>query len=87
MTGVAVKDDAERRTGQDGGAYVAGRWFSADELRAAGRRITDGLGRTHVGICPSCELPRLGATDGPGGSAFVDGSLCPHCGHVAGTDE
>ncbi len=66
-----------------GGAYVGGKWFSASELRAAGRRITDGLGRSHVGICPACGAPRLGATDGPGSLQFAEGSKCLHCGHVA----
>jgi hypothetical protein len=76
-------NETERRTGPQGGAYVGGKWFSADELRAAGRRVTDGLGRSKVGICPACEASRLGATDGPGGLQFVEGSECPHCGHVA----
>lgn len=75
-------NETERRTSRQGGAYVGGKWFSADELRAAGRRVTDGLGRSHVGICPACGAPRLGATDGPGSLQFAEGSECPHCGDV-----
>jgi len=72
------------RRNRQGGAFVGGVWFSADALRAgAGRRASDGRDRGDVGICPSCEHPRAGATDGPGGSMFLEGSECPTCGHVA----
>jgi hypothetical protein len=76
-------NETERRTGPQGGAYVGGKWFSAEELRAAGRRVTDGLGRNRVGICPACGASRLGTTDGPGGLQFVEGAECLHCGHLA----
>jgi len=73
----------ERRS-RDGGAFVGGRWFSAAELRAgAGRRTNDGEAQEDVGICPICQHPRSGATDGPGGSLFLEGSECPTCGHLA----
>ncbi len=74
--------ETERRTGTKGGAYVGGKWFSADELRAAGRRVTDGLFQADVGTCPVCGASRLGATDGPGSLQFAAGSECLHCGHV-----
>jgi hypothetical protein len=79
-------NETERRTGPQGGAYVGGKWFSADELRAAGRRVTDGFGRSHMGVCPACGGSRLGATDGPGSLQFAEGSECFHCGHVAVAD-
>lgn len=79
-------NETERRTGREGGAYVGGTWFSADELRAAGRRVTDGLGRSDIGICPACGASRFGATDGPGSFQFAEGSECLHCGHVAVAD-
>jgi hypothetical protein len=79
-------NETERRTGPQGGAYVGGKWFSADELRAAGRRVTDGLGRSKVGTCPACGASRLGAADGPGSLHFAEGSECLHCGHVAVAD-
>lgn len=65
---------------------MGGKWFSAQELRAGGRRVTDGLGRGDVGICPACGASRLGATDGPGSFQFPEGSECFHCGHVATAD-
>ena len=66
----------ERRTGEQGGAYIGGRWVSDDELRARGRRATDSLaraaeGRDYMGTCPNCGERRPGATDGPGGSLFA----------------
>jgi len=64
---------------------VGGKWFSAQELRIAGRRVTDGLLRGDVGICPACGVSRLGATDGPGSFQFAEASECFHCGHVAVT--
>lgn len=79
-------NETERRTGVQGGAYVGGKWFSADELRAAGRRVTDGLVRSEFGICPACGASRLGATDGPGSFHFAEGSECFHCGHVEAAD-
>lgn len=84
-------NDAERRTGSQGGAYIGGHWVSADELRARGRRVTDALGRAaegrdDVGTCPNCGQRRSGATDGPGGSLFVLGSECSACGHVEAMD-
>ncbi|MDR3651306.1 MAG: hypothetical protein P4L20_19640 [Acidimicrobiales bacterium] len=80
-------NEIERRTGTQGGAYVGGKWFSADELRAAGRRVTDGLLRGDVGICPACGASRLGATGGPGSLEFAPGSECLNCGHIAGADD
>lgn len=85
-------NDTERRTGEQGGAYIGGRWVSGDELRARGRRATDSLvraaeGRDHIGTCPGCGERRPGATDGPGGSQFVLGSECLACGHVGVVDD
>jgi len=84
-------NDTERRTGEQGGAYIGGRWVSADELRARGRRVADALaraaeGRDDVGTCPNCGERRPGAVDGPGGSLFVLGSECSACGHVEAMD-
>jgi len=84
-------NDTERRTGNKGGAYIGGRWVSADELRSRGRRVTDALaraaaGRDDVGTCPNCGERRPGATDGPGGTLFVLGSECSACGHVEAMD-
>jgi len=85
-------NETERRTGEQGGAYIGGRWVSADELRMRGRRVTDALaraaeGRDDVGTCPNCGQRRPGATDGPGGSQFVLGSACSACGHVGVVDD
>jgi hypothetical protein len=77
-----VVDETERRTGEQGGAYVGGVWYSADDLRSAGRRVTDAIGGLNIGVCPMCDKRRLGATE-PGGSVFRVGLKCPHCGHVA----
>jgi len=84
--------DTERRTGHQGGAFIGGRWVSDDELRTRGRRVSDALaraaaGRNDEGTCPQCGEPRPGATDGPGGRAFVLGSECPACGHVETVDD
>ena len=54
--------ETERRAGEQGGAYIGGRWVSADELRARGRRVTDALaraaeGRDDVGRCRNCGSP------------------------------
>jgi hypothetical protein len=86
-----MNDDTERRTGGQGGAYVGGRWVSADELRLRGRRVTDALaraaeGRDYMGTCRNCGQPRPGAMDGPGGSLLLLGSECPDCGHVETMD-
>jgi len=78
-------NETECRTGAQGGAHAGGKWFSAQELRATGRRVTDGLLRGDVGICPACGASRLGTTDGPGSLHFAPGSECLHCGHVEET--
>jgi len=82
-----VMNDTERRTGDQGGAYIVGRSVSDDELRLRGRRVAEALacaaeGRDQVGTCRNCGEPRPGAMDGPGGSLFVLGPECPACGHV-----
>jgi len=84
-------NDTERRTGDQAGAYIGGRWVSADELRLRGRRVSDALaraaeGRDHVGTCRNCGEPRPGAMDGPGGSLFVLGSECAACGQIETMD-
>jgi len=81
----------ERRTGDQGGAYIGGRWVSDDELRLRGRRVSDALaraaeGRDDTGTRRSCGERRPGAMDGPGGRLFVLGSECPACGHVETMD-
>jgi len=38
-------NDIERRNGERGGAFVGGRWRTADELRESGRRASDALNR------------------------------------------
>lgn len=44
MTSARVDlNDIERRNGEGGGAFVGGRWRTADELRESGRRASDAL--------------------------------------------
>jgi hypothetical protein len=80
----AAVDEAERGTGERGGAYVGGRWYSADEMRAAGRRGSDAV-RADIGTCPERGERRFGAIDGPGGVRFVEGGTVRTAGTSPGS--